>query len=108
MPEIVEVVRLRANTAQGEQLVAQRPQVDAEVGKLAGFAGSELVHLGGEEWMLLVYWETRADVEAAQKVTEGLTIITDWINVAEAFVSFHTSVIHHDSRTEFVTKGKSS
>jgi len=108
MPEIVEVVRLRANIAQGEQLVAQRPQVDAEVGKLAGFAGSELVHLGDTEWMLLVYWETRADVEAAQKVTENLQIVTDWINVAEAFVSFHTSVIRHDSRTELMTKGETS
>lgn len=98
MPEIVEVVRLRVSEESAARLVAERPAVDAEVAKLKGFAGSELIQVDGDQWMMLVYWETRADVEAAQKVTESLQIITDWINMADAFVSFHTATVRHSSR----------
>lgn len=97
MPQIVEVVRLRVSPEHVERFVAERPAVDAAVQSLGGFAGSELIHVEAEEWMLMVYWNTRADVEAAQKVTRDIQIISDWIALG-TFISFTTAEIHHSSR----------
>jgi heme-degrading monooxygenase HmoA len=98
MSQIVEVIRLQVPADRADLLVSRRPAVDAEVGKLAGFEGSELIHIADDQWMLLVYWATRADVVAAQRVTEKLQIITDWIAIAEKVLAFNTAEIRHSSR----------
>lgn len=99
MPQVVEVVHLRVNQANVEKFVSVRPTVDAEVSKLTGFAGAELVHVQDDQWLLMVYWQTHADVEAAQKITAHMQIISDWIGIADQVVSFNTAEIRHSSRS---------
>lgn len=96
-PEIVEVIRFRVPAERAEAFVQQRATVDAEVRQLAGYRGAELIHLSGEDWLLLVYWATRADVEAAQQITETLPVITAWTSLA-AFVSFDTADLRYSTR----------
>jgi quinol monooxygenase YgiN len=97
MNQRVEVIRVRVSEENADEFVRRRPAVDADVRALAGCLGSQVIHVVGDEWLVLVYWDSQETVEAAQQITAGMTIITDWLKLASQFISFHTGELRYTS-----------
>lgn len=95
MQQAVELIRFRVSEARAEAFVSARAAVDTVLKTIPGFLYAQLVHVQGDDWMLLVYWKDRAAVEAAQHITETLPAITEWTHTADAFVSFHTADVRY-------------
>jgi antibiotic biosynthesis monooxygenase (ABM) superfamily enzyme len=89
----IEVVRFRVAPESAVRFVAERPQADAALQKLAGFLGTELAQGTSGNWALIVRWATSHDVQAAQSQTlasPGLEPVNAWIALASEVLSFET------------------
>jgi heme-degrading monooxygenase HmoA len=90
---VIEMIRFKVNPARVKEFLAVREQVDQEVQKIDGFLGSELCRLDEDNWIILIRWKDAAKTAAAQTITAQLQSITDWIGIAEQFVSFETAEV---------------
>ncbi len=95
--QAIEIGRFRVSERQVERFLADRPAVDEALKALPGFLGSNLVHISGGDWLLLVRWESHEAVLAAQQITAQMQIISDWIGIAEALLSFDTADVPYIS-----------
>jgi hypothetical protein len=98
MTQAVELIRFEVAEDRVAQFIGDRAGVDEALTSLAGFLGSELINVSGDQWLLIVRWNSREDALAAQKVTAGMEIISNWIGIANKFVSFDTSDVHYLNR----------
>jgi len=97
MSQAVELIRFRVTEPRASTFVEGRSQVDAAMTTLAGFVNSELIQVSGEEWLLIVRWESREAVTAAQAITANMQVISDWIAKADQFLSFDTADVRYQS-----------
>jgi len=93
----IEIIRFKVNPEKSAAFVAAREQADKDVSNINGFIGSELCRLDEENWVIFIRWKNSASTKAAQQITESLQSITDWIAIAEQFVSFETAEVIHTS-----------
>lgn len=92
---VVEMIRLAVDAANVDTFLAKRKLVDSEVSQLAGYRSTSVLQISDENWIIFIEWEDMASVQAAQKVTETLPSITNWISTAKSFVSFETAAVRY-------------
>ncbi|MBC8099622.1 MAG: antibiotic biosynthesis monooxygenase [Armatimonadetes bacterium] len=97
MAQSVELIRFRVTEAHVAAFIEQRAHVDTAMHTLAGFLNSELIQVSADQWLLIVRWESREAVIAAQAITRDMSIISDWIKLADEFVSFDTADVRYQS-----------
>ncbi|MDX1994771.1 MAG: antibiotic biosynthesis monooxygenase [bacterium] len=97
MNQAVELIRFRVTEPHVNDFLSRRAAVDEALRSFEGFLGSELIQVSGEQWLLIVRWQNREAAVAAQAVTTNMTVITDWINIADEFLSFDTSDVRYSS-----------
>jgi quinol monooxygenase YgiN len=93
MKQSIEVVRFRVAPEAAARFIAERQHADAALQKLKGYLSSELAQGDAGNWVLIVRWASRADVQAAQNLTlapPGLAAVNAWIALAGEVVSFET------------------
>jgi antibiotic biosynthesis monooxygenase (ABM) superfamily enzyme len=93
--QAIELIRLKVMPENTEAFLEGRKAVDAFVGTLGGYIGTELIQISETDWLMQIRWADQASVEAAQKVTESASIISDWINKTSTFVSFDTAYVRY-------------
>jgi ketosteroid isomerase-like protein len=98
MSACLEVVRFRVAAQHSARFVAERPLVDAFLGRFAGYLGSELAEGDPGEWVLTVRWASRDAARAAQSVTltpPAPAPLAAWTALAQQIVSFETAELRH-------------
>lgn len=95
LQQAVEVIRLNVSSDKTTAFLEGRAVVETFTGSLAGHVATELLHLGGESWLMLIRWENQQAVQAAQKLTETAPIISDWLSQTAQFVSFATGIVEY-------------
>ncbi|MBC7869648.1 MAG: hypothetical protein H7Y09_02315 [Chitinophagaceae bacterium] len=89
------MIRFRVTEPKVTKFVEQRTDVDEALKQLVGFLYAQLIHITGEQWLLLVYWNSRADATAAQAITRDMPLISQWIGIADEFLSFETADVRY-------------
>lgn len=97
MSKAFELVRFRVSEEHAPRFIEERRAVDEALKALAGFEGAELAQVGPDEWLLIVWWATLADAQAAQAVTGDMPVISAWIGLADAFLAFETAEIRYSA-----------
>lgn len=100
MNQSLEVVRFRVEPEMTARFAAERHYVDAALEQLGGYLGAQLAQGDAGNWILIMRWASRADLQAAQNhtlVPPGLEAVNAWIALASEVISFetvHTRYIH--------------
>lgn len=97
--QTLELIRFQVAAESVDQFLRDRVPVDDYLQTLGGFEGSELTQLGETDWLAIVHWTNHDAFLAAQKITATASVISDWIAIADRFVSFETAVVHYVSHT---------
>lgn len=95
LDQAVEIIRLTVSPDNTAAFLAGRAEVEKFTGSLAGHLSTELLHLGGDNWLMLIRWESEEAVRAAQKQTATAPVISDWLNRTAKFVSFDTGFVKY-------------
>ncbi len=93
--QAVEVIRLKVSPDNTDAFLAGRTEVEKFTGSLTGHVSTELLHLGEDNWLMLIRWESEEAVRAAQTLTATATVISDWLNRTAQFVSFDTGLVRY-------------
>jgi heme-degrading monooxygenase HmoA len=96
--QAVELIRFRVTPERAAAFIEQRSQVDTAMHDLAGFINTELIQSANDQWLLIVRWESREAVTAAQAITRDMQVVSDWIKLADEFLSFDTADVRYQSR----------
>jgi heme-degrading monooxygenase HmoA len=93
MDESLEVVRFRVAPEMAQRFVAERQCADIALQQLGGFLGTQLAQGDAGNWVLILRWASRADLQAAQNLTlapPGVEAVNAWIALASEILSFET------------------
>ncbi len=93
--QTVEIIRLRVSPENTTAFLEGRAEVEKFTGSLAGHLSTELLHLGGDTWLMLIRWESEEAVQAAQKLTATASVISDWLGRTAQFVAFDTGLVRY-------------
>ncbi|RIV21633.1 hypothetical protein DYU11_19755 [Fibrisoma montanum] len=95
LDQVLEIIRFTVTPENTSAFLEGRAEVERFTGSLAGHVSTELLHLGGENWLMLIRWEDEAAVKAAQQQTATSPVITEWINQTAQFVSFEEGTVRY-------------
>lgn len=95
LQQAVEVIRLDVSPEKTTAFLEGRAEVEKFTTTLPGHLSTELLHLGGEHWLMLIRWESEEAVRTAQKLTETAPVISDWLRQTARFVSFNTGIVQY-------------
>jgi antibiotic biosynthesis monooxygenase (ABM) superfamily enzyme len=96
--QAIELIRLKVESSNVTHFLEGRKKVDEFVSTIEGHRGTEIVQVNDTEWLMMIRWESKEAVLAAQKITEQASVISDWINSTAQFVSFETSIVKYSSK----------
>ena len=91
--QAIEIIKLKVASENVEQFISTRHIANKAVSALTGFVSSELCQLNDEDWVLFIRWENMQVVREAQKITENMQEISDWVATAKSFISFDTAEV---------------
>jgi antibiotic biosynthesis monooxygenase (ABM) superfamily enzyme len=95
--QAVEFIRLKVSSENVQAFLAGRVAIDTFASKIKGYVSTEILTMNGEEFVILIRWDSEEAVKEAQKITTGASIISDWIQTTAQFISFETYISKYEN-----------